>query len=105
MYGLFELDPSGTVLYAKTQFGMSSADEKKKFVGLNFFDEFAPFIKVEEFQRRFRCFAKGSDAAEKFSFVCEFDEQPLEIKVLLTQISEREFDVCSKLIIVDIRKA
>jgi len=104
IYGLFELDSAGTVMYSKIESGDYSAKGWTEFNGLNFFDEVAPFKNVEEFRRRFRYFVKGSDAAEKFNFICQFDEQPLEVKVMLTQISEREFDASSKLIIVDIRK-
>ena len=104
IFGLFELDPAGTVMYSKIESGGYSANGQTEFVGLNFFDEVAPFKNVEEFRRRFQYFARSSDAAEKFNFICQFDKHPLEVKVMLTQISEMEFDAASKLIIVDIRK-
>ena len=105
IYGLFELDSVGTVMYSKIESsGDYSAKGRAEFVGRNFFDEVATFTNVEEFRRRFRYFAGGSDPAAKFNFICQFDEQPLEVKVMLTQISEREFDAKYKLIIVDIRK-
>lgn len=105
IYGLFELDSAGTVKYSKIESpGDASRNGRKEFIGLNFFDEVAPFKNVDEFRRRFRYFAKSSDSAEKFNFICQFDEQPLEVKVMLTQICEREFDPATKLFIVDIRK-
>jgi len=91
-------------MYSKIESGDYSAHGRTKFIGLNFFEEVAPFKNVEEFRRRFRYFAQGSGSSQKFNFVCQFDELPLEVKVMLTQISESEFDVRSKLIIVDIRK-
>jgi photoactive yellow protein len=104
VYGLFELDSAGTVMYSKIESNDYSAPGRKKFLGLNFFEEVAPFKNVEEFRRRFRYFVQSSGSSEKFNFVCQFDEQPLEVKVMLTQIFESQFDAKSKLIIVDIRK-
>lgn len=104
-YGLFEMDTAGTVRYSKTPAGNYLSNPPNNFVGRNFFDEIAPFKNIEEFRRRFRYFAQGSDSAQKFNFTCQFDEQPVEVKVMLTHISEREYDASSKLIIVDIRRA
>jgi hypothetical protein len=105
--GLFELDTAGTVMYSRVNPNIydnaSSAPPSSDFVGRNFFEEVAPFKNVEEFRRRFRHFACGSDSAEKFTFTCQFEERPAEMKVMLTRISEREFDEDKKLIIVDIR--
>ena len=102
--GLFELDTSGTVMYSKVVSDGYSANARNNFVGRNFFDEVAPFKNIEEFRRRFRYFAQSSDSAQKFNFTCQFDEQPVEVKVMLTHICEREYDASAKLIIVDIRK-
>lgn len=104
--GLFELDTAGTVMYSRVNpgaYAASAATAPADFIGRNFFDEVAPFKNIEEFRRRFRHFARGSDSAEKFTFTCQFEEQPAEMKVMLTRISEREFDEDKKLIIVDIR--
>ena len=105
IYGLYELDASGKVMYSKVGSGGYSANTANTLVGQNFFDEIAPFKNIEEFRRRFRYFAQSSDSAQKFYFTCQFDEQPVEVKVMLTHICEREYDASSKLIIVDIRKA
>jgi len=103
--GLFELDMTGTVKYSRTSMSNIKADDSTKFIGRNFFDEVAPFKNVDEFRRRFRYFAQGSESAAKFDFTLQFDERPLEVKVLLTQICEREYDSNRKLIIVDIRES
>lgn len=102
--GLFELDTAGTVMYSRVNPNVyENAAQPSDFVGRNFFEEVAPFKNVEEFRRRFRHFARGSDSAEKFTFTCQFEERLAEMKVMLTRISEREFDEDKKLIIVDIR--
>lgn len=104
IFGLFELNLMGTVLYSKVDQNNSSVNLPLDLTGMNFFDEVAPFSNVEELRRRFRYFARGKDSAEKFIFTCQAEAQPLEVKVMLTQISEREFDETEKMIIVDIRK-
>jgi hypothetical protein len=104
IYGLFELDTAGTVKYSKFVDGGAFLNPPSDLVGRNFFDDFAPFRNVEELRRRFRYFAKGSDRAQKFNLSCQVNGTPTEVKVMLTQISEREFDASEKLIIVDIRK-
>jgi hypothetical protein len=103
--GLFELDTAGTVMYSRVNPGVYAASiaPSSDFVGRNFFEEVAPFKNVEEFRRRFRHFACGSDSAEKVTFTGQFEDRPAEVKVMLTRISEREFDEAKKLIIVDIR--
>ena len=104
IFGLFELDLMGTVLYSRVDSNNSSASLPPSLVGLNFFDEVAPFQNSEEIRRRFRYFAKGTNSADKFTFTSQTNEQPMEVKVLLTQIKEREFNNSEKFIIVDIRK-
>lgn len=104
IFGLFELDSFGTILYSRIDAGNSSVNLPRDLIGRNFFDEIAPFGRTEEFRRRFRYFAKGSDSAEKFTFTDYSDEDSSEVKVMLTQISEREYNGSEKFIIVDIRK-
>lgn len=104
IFGLFELDLSGTVIYSRVDPNDSSVNLPSNLIGLNFFDEIAPFGKTEELRRRFRCFAKGTDSADKFTFTDQSDDHHSEVKVMLTQISEREYNGSEKLIIVDIRK-
>ncbi len=100
VFGLFELDTAGTVRYSKVDPRTSGIGAPTNLIGRNFFDEFA----AAEIQRRFRYFAKSSEAAEKFTYTYLNDQQPVEVKVMLTHISQREFDAQEKLIIVDIRK-
>lgn len=106
VFGLFELDLAGTVKYSRVDRSNSSGNLPSDLTGLNFFDEVAPFGQTEELRRRFRYFARGTDAAQKFTFTCEAaEQQPLEVKVMLTQINEREYaGGQERMIIVDIRR-
>lgn len=103
IFGLFELDPAGTVMYSRIDPQTKYFRTSESLIGRNFFDEIAPSESGAEIQKRFRYFAKGSDPAEKFTFTCFSGQQPVEIKVMLTQISQREYHERGKLIIVDIR--
>lgn len=102
-YGLFELDAAGTVLYSKINGQHPQANTPADLIGQNFFDDIAPFKNIEELRRRFRYFTKGYDVVETFTFASEYEETPVNLNVMLTRISEREFDGAKKLIIVDIR--
>jgi len=104
IFGLFELDLMGKVMYSRVDSNDSSVNLPANLIGLDFFDEVAPSADSEKLRQRFRYFAKGSDAADRFTFTSQVDEQPTEVKVLLTQISEREYNGNEKFIIVDIRK-
>lgn len=104
IFGLFELDLSGTILYSRLDADGSSENLPVNLVGLNFFDEIAPFGRTEELRSRFRSFANGTDSADNFTFTDHSDEQNSEVKVLLTQISKREYKSDEKIIIVDIRR-
>ncbi len=104
IFGLFELDAAGTVMYSKIDAPPDGIGLPADLVGRNFFDEIAPFENDAEIHRRFYCFAKSSDAAEKFTFTYSGEQPPIEIKVMLTQVRQREYDERGKLIIVDIRK-
>lgn len=105
IFGLFELDLAGTVMYSKIDPENSSGRLPPNLIGLNFFDEIAPFQNSEEIRRRFRYLAQSSDSADQFTMIYQADEKSLKAKVMLTQINEREFNGNQKFIIVDIRKA
>jgi hypothetical protein len=106
-YGLVELDADGTVLYSRVETdgrGMA-ADRARDVTGRNFYTEVAPFRNVDEFRRLLECFCKGSQPASSADFVCDYDDGPQAVRVLLARIRERtELDV-TKSVLVHIRKA
>lgn len=106
MIGLFELDTAGNIRYLRTASSSIAVNETSDSVGRNFFDEIAPLKNIEDLRRRFRYFVQNSEEAQKFNFICEFDDNTAEVKVLLTQIyqNERELNSHDKLIIMDIRE-
>ncbi len=105
VFGCFELDSAGTVLYSKVEADGVFGTRQASVVGQNFFDKVALFDNVEEFRGRFKYFTKNSDSVNKFNFTCQFEKESLPIKVMLIQINEREHSEKTKLFVVDIRKA
>ncbi len=102
-FGLFELDTAGTVLYSKLDRKNIHSNLPSELNGLNFFDEINLFKDTEEFRRRFRYFTSGSKTAEKFTSTFEIEENRVELNIMITRISEREFNGAKKIFIVDIR--
>ena len=106
-YGLVELDADGTVLYSRIECDGRRAvsGPAQDWTGQNFYTEVAPFRNVGELRRLLDGFSKGSQAASSADFVCDYEDGPLAVKILLARIRERtELDV-TKSILIHIRKA
>jgi hypothetical protein len=104
LFGLFELDPAGTVLYSRLEPDGAAGGVAPDAAGLNFFDEVAPFENAEELRRRIAAFSKGEGQADSFHFTCQCDGGPQPVKVLLARIRERSNGKKTKSILVHIRK-
>lgn len=104
LFGLFELDTTGKIFYSKVESEGIYDDRKTALAGLNFYEEVATFKNINEFRRHLDQFVSRGDSVDKFDFVCRFDEGSEQVKVKLVRVSEREYDGCAKLTIVDIRK-
>jgi hypothetical protein len=105
-YGLVELDAAGTILYSRVeQDGASSSLLAPDLTGRNFYTEVAPFGNVGEFRRQFELFSLGQEPAGSFDFICEYDDGPLTVRVLLARIRERSEQNLTKTILVHMRKA
>lgn len=103
LFGLFELDTAGNVLYARME---PEGDGKgvAPHVGRNFFEAVAPVKNAEELRRRIDLFTQGDVQADSFHLTCDFGEGPLLLKVLLARISEQSNGKHTKSILVHIRK-
>ena len=104
LFGLFELDPAGTVVYSRTEPGGETGGRVPGMAGRNFFDEVAPFGNAEELRRRIADFTYGDGQADNFHFTCQFEDGPLHVKVLLARIRERSNGRDTKSVLVHIRK-
>ena len=105
VFGLFELNKDGTVLYSKNA-DLYSSERLTKLVGLNFFDEAAPFENREEFRAYLKRFMQSGFPSETFNFTCQKENQIIPAKVMLVRITERQnSDERAETVIVDIRRA
>ena len=103
-FGLFELDPLGTVLYSRIEPEDAALEEVPNVAGHNFFDEVAPFENADELRRRISNFLDSDEQAENFHFTCQCATGPLPVKALLARIRERSGGEQTKSILVHIRK-
>ena|SRR5256885_17024928 len=105
LYGLFELDESGVVLYYRVEPTEGPSGPSPIITGRNFFNEIAPFENVDEFRLRLAQFIRGVQQADIFNFTCQLDHGPVFVKVLLARVRERSNGERTKSILVHIRKA
>ena len=106
-YGLLELDAAGTVLYSRVEpdgvaaQGTSAPD----LTGHNFYTEVAPFRNVAELRGEIDRFSRGSQPAYSIDFTCDYEDGPVQARVLLARIRERSQADVTKSILVHIRRA
>lgn len=106
LFGLFELDDAGTVLYSRIE-----PDGETRTVapvpdvaGRNFYEEVAGFENVEEFRRRVTQFTLSASPADNFHFDCRYEDDALPVRVLLARIRERVDHERTKSVLVHIRR-
>jgi hypothetical protein len=104
LFGLFELDPTGTVLYSRLELDGAADMGMPSMAGHDFFKEVAPFTNAEELRRRISAFTRSGAQADNFHFTYQCDGGPLPVKVLLARIREWSDGRHTKSILVHIRK-
>ena len=103
-YGLFQLDASGTVEYSRLE-GEGQADRPHpEFNGRNFFLDTAPFLNAKELKRVVDDFRASGALATSVTFVCEYEDGPEQVRVLLARMHGRADDRRTKSILLHIRK-
>lgn len=105
LFGLFELDEAGTVLYSRIEHDGEPRAAWPDVSGRNFYEEVAPFDNVAEFRRRVAEFTGGASPADSFKFDCRCGDSVSPVKVLLARIRERVNHDRTKSVLVHIRKA
>jgi hypothetical protein len=104
LFGLFELDSLGTVLYSRIEPDGNSSGTMN-VAGHNFFDDVIPFENVEEFRERINSFTHSQGQVGNFNFVGQLNNESLSVRVLLARIRERSNGEHTKSVLVHIRKA
>lgn len=104
LFGLFELDTAGNVLYARMEPDGDGNGTVPGVAGRNFFEAVAPSKNAEELRQRIEIFTRSDGQVDSFHFTCDFGEGPLLLKVLMARISEQSNGKHTKSILVHIRK-
>src|SRR5215213_10211354 len=109
LFGLFELDPAGNVLYARMEpdgDGNGTAPDAAghNVTGHNFFETVAPFENAEDLRRRISSFTRSDGQADNFHFTCNLGNGPVLVNVLLARIREQSNGEHTKSILLHIRK-
>jgi protoheme ferro-lyase len=65
----------------------------------------APFTNTLQLKERIESFSRGSQPAHSIDFICEYEDGPLLVRVLLARIRERYQADTTKSILVHIRRA
>lgn len=105
LYGLFELDAAGTILYSRIRQNNQLINIRPEWIGQNYFKEIAPFENTHEFQLRFINFAKGRQTVESFIFNCRCRGTDVPVKVMMASAYEAGCGKPANIIILDIRKS
>jgi len=106
LYGFVELDPAGTVLYTRFEAdGALPFGSAPDYTGRNFYTEVASFRNVVEFRNQLERFSRGSQPALSLDFTCDYEDGPVQVRVLLARIRERSQSDETKSILVHIRRA
>ena len=105
LYGFVELDPAGTVLYARVEpDGTPLPGAAPDYKGRNFYTEVAPFKNIAEFKEQLDAFDRGPQPAHSLDFTCDYEDGPLLVRVLLARIRERSQADAGESILVHIRR-
>lgn len=101
-FGLFELDPAGTVIRYSPASENAPTVEARDIWGRNFFAEVAPVEQVVGFRLRFYSFMASGQAVERFTTTFSHGEQNIKVQIMLAHITEKSDDGRKRLALVRI---
>jgi hypothetical protein len=104
LFGVFELDTNGTVLYCGKVENSHLTVSQPDLVGRNLFEELADFKDSFKLQKRFRRFVNDSNSTANFNFSFYIQEKVVEAKVMMVRVHMKSDENNGDLIVVDIRK-
>lgn len=105
LFGLLELDATGTVLYSNLDTDGNSDYQAADVAGHNFYSEVAPFKNAEELHKRLDSFHHSSEQAQSFVFDCKYEDGAVPVRILLARVDERTNGDHKKSLLVHIKKA
>jgi hypothetical protein len=103
VFGFFELDSEGTVLYSRPVGDAEKTNGNQTIIGQDFFREVFSCQNIETFRRKFLDFVIGNQMTERFLFKCLAAETIL-LKIMFVKVLENNGAKNKKVIYVDIRQ-
>jgi hypothetical protein len=104
LFGLFQLDLTGTVLYARVEKEEGKSGPAGDLTGRNFFEEVEPFTTGDEMRTKIACFTRGTSIADSFRSAFRLESGYCPVKVLLARILEQTNDKRTKSVMVQIQR-
>jgi hypothetical protein len=105
MFGFYELDDDGNILYSRVNTGQNTRTTNNQVVGQNFFREVAGFENSEDLRQHFRRFLSSRSPADTFRFDCLFGSHTVPARITLTKGHESDAEGTAGIVIMDIREA
>ena len=103
VFGLFELDDSGNVLYSRAHPIERRDSTASSAVGQNFFREVAKFENREDLRSHFRQFVASRIPADNFRFDCVFGQRTVRARISMIRGHEADAEHSAGIVIMDIR--
>jgi hypothetical protein len=103
LFGFFELDKNGTVLYQRSSENRApTAGPERPAIGQNFFEEIGVMGHGDLLKRRFKNFLDSGRSVDSFDFEGLYEELPVKAKVLMTKGHETHDNAPAGIVIMNI---
>ncbi|PYS69327.1 MAG: hypothetical protein DMF69_17350 [Acidobacteria bacterium] len=104
LFGLFELDEDGVVLYSRMEEQGAKTTTQTKWIGTNFFEVVGAFDTKDQIRAQITSFARSSTAAASFQASFKGESEYFPVKILLARIRDRISIERTKSVLVHIKK-
>jgi hypothetical protein len=104
VFGLFELDDAGNVLYSRAHQPERRDSDSAAAIGQDFFREVAKFENREDLRNHFRRFVASRSPADNFRFECLFGDRRIRTRISMIRGHESDAVHTSGIVIMDIRR-
>jgi hypothetical protein len=104
LFGLFELDELGTVLYSRIEPEGGNSARASDLIGKDFFSEIGESVSATELRAQFANFTHGTGIADSFLLTYRQDGNTLPVKVLFARICEKQNPARTKSIMVHFKR-
>lgn len=105
IFGLFEIDDAGTVLYARRRINDELSEADPQIAGRDFFNEVAGFHNTGELRHHFRRFIVSGRPVDSFVFNCLYDTETVQTRIFMTRAHESDSEIKAGIVILEIRDA